>query len=100
MLTNSKSTQLSTGSFGVLLQVELPVTVSVGRAEMPLKELLKLSPGSVVELDRIVGDPVDVIVNNRVFAKGEIVVVDDNYAVRIREVCRDDSDSLVPNSVR
>jgi len=70
----------------VVLDIELPMSVSFGRAYLPLKEVLKLNTGSIVELDRTVSDPVELIINNRVIARGEVVVVDGNYGVRILEI--------------
>ena len=70
----------------LLLDVELPVSVSFGHSEMQLKDVLKLGAGSVIELDKSVNDPVTVIVNHKPIAKGEVVMVDGNYGVRILEV--------------
>lgn len=70
----------------LLLEVELPVSVSFGRAELPLKEVLKLTTGSIVELNRGVNEPVEIIVNNCVVARGEVVVIDGNYGVRIHQI--------------
>ena len=70
----------------LLLDVELPVSVSFGRAQLPLKDVIKLTTGSIVELNRAVSEPVDVIVNNCVIARGEVVVVEGNYGIRIRQV--------------
>ncbi len=70
----------------LLLDVELPVSVSFGHSEMALKDVLKLGAGSVVELDKSVNDPVSIIVNHKPIAKGEVVMVDGNYGVRILEV--------------
>lgn len=70
----------------LLLDVELPVSISFGRTHLPLKEVLKLTSGSIVELNRAVSDPVEVIVNNCVIARGEVVVVEGNYGVRIQEI--------------
>ncbi|MFB3826449.1 MAG: flagellar motor switch protein FliN [Bryobacteraceae bacterium] len=70
----------------VLLDVELPVTVSFGSAQMPLADVLKLTTGSLVELNRAITEPVQVIVNNCVIARGEVVVVEGNYGVRIKEI--------------
>ena len=69
-----------------LLDLNLPVSVLLGRATITIKEALKLMPGSVVELDRQVGDYVEIIVHGTVVAKGEIVSVKGNYGVRIKEV--------------
>jgi flagellar motor switch protein FliN/FliY len=69
-----------------LLDVHLPVAISFGHARMPLKDVLKLTAGTVVELNRQPEDPVDIIVNDCVIARGEVVVVDGNYAVRIQSI--------------
>lgn len=70
----------------LLLDVELPVRVSFGQTEMQLRDVFKLGAGSVIELNKSVNDPVTVIVNNKPIAKGEVVMVDGNYGVRILEV--------------
>jgi flagellar motor switch protein FliN/FliY len=70
----------------VLLDVHLPVSISFGTAQLPLRDVLKLASGSVVELNRLPEEPVEVIVNDHVIARGEVVVVDGNYAVRIQEI--------------
>jgi flagellar motor switch protein FliN/FliY len=76
----------SAAPFDLLLDVDLPVSISFGRALVPLKEILKLNSGSIVELDRAVTEPVEVIVNNCVIARGEVVVVEGNYGVRIQQI--------------
>jgi flagellar motor switch protein FliN/FliY len=73
-------------TFELLLDVELPVSVSFGRAQVPLKDVLKLTTGSIVELNRSVLEPVEVIVNNCVIARGEVVVVEGNFGVRVHQV--------------
>ena len=70
----------------LLLGVSLRVAVELGRTRMEIKEVLQLGPGSVVELDKQAGEPVDILVNDRVIARGEVVVVDDRFGVRITEV--------------
>jgi flagellar motor switch protein FliN/FliY len=70
----------------LLLDVELPVSVSFGKAQMPLQQVLKWTPGSIVELECGVNEPVEVVVNNCVIARGEVVVVDGNYGVRVQEI--------------
>lgn len=70
----------------MLLGVTLRVTVELGRTSMSIDEILKLGPGSVVELDKLAGEPVDVLVNGRLIARGEVVVVDDRFGVRITDV--------------
>jgi len=74
------------GTLNLLLDVEMPVSVSFGRTEVRVQEVLRLITGSIIELDRAISEPVEVIVNNCVVARGEVVVVDGNYGVRIQEV--------------
>jgi flagellar motor switch protein FliN len=78
----------STGAWNIdlLLDVELPISVSFGHSEMTLKDVLMLGAGSVIELDKCVNDPVSIIVNHKPIAKGEVVMVDGNYGVRVLEV--------------
>jgi flagellar motor switch protein FliN/FliY len=70
----------------LLNDVELGVTVELGRARMPVRELLAITPGSVIELDRAAGAPVDVLVNGTLIARGEVVVVDEEFGIRISEI--------------
>lgn len=76
----------NTRNLDLLLDVEMPVSVSFGRAQLPLKDVIKLTTGSIVELDRTVSEPVEIIVNNAVIAQGEVVVVDGNFGVRITQI--------------
>jgi flagellar motor switch protein FliN/FliY len=82
----SRSPVDNSKTFALLLEVELPVAVSFGRAQIPLKDVLKLTTGSIVELNRAVTEPVEIIVNNCIIARGEVVVVEGNFGVRIQEV--------------
>jgi len=77
---------MASKTFDLLLDVEMPVSVSFGRAQVSLKEVLKLTTGSIVELNRSIVEPVEVIVNNCVIACGEVVVVEGNFGVRIQHV--------------
>ena len=70
----------------MLLDVELDLAISFGSTDLPLRDVLKLASGSIVELNRNAADPVDVLVNDRVIARGEVVVVDGNYGIRITEI--------------
>ncbi len=72
----------------LLSALELNVTVELGRTELTVAEVLGLGPGSVIELDRLAGEPVDILVNDRIIARGEVVVVDENFGVRVVEVIR------------
>jgi flagellar motor switch protein FliN len=73
-------------TFELLLDVELPVCVSFGRAALKLQDAIKLITGSLIELDRGLSEPVDLLVNNCVIARGEVVVIEGNYGVRITEI--------------
>jgi len=70
----------------LLMDVFLKVTVELGRTRMQLRQVLELQQGSVVELDRLAGDAVDVYVNERLLARGEVIVVDDKFGVRVTEL--------------
>jgi len=73
-----------------LLNVRLDVRVVLGRSRMPISELLELSKGSVIELDRKVGDPVDIVINDRMVARGDLVKVNgDHIGVALREIVKD-----------
>ncbi|MGD0365914.1 MAG: FliM/FliN family flagellar motor switch protein [Acidobacteriaceae bacterium] len=74
------------GNFDLLLEVELDASVRFGSRELELKDLLELGPGDVVELDRNVADPVDLIVGDRIVARGEVVLVNGNFGLRVTEV--------------
>jgi flagellar motor switch protein FliN/FliY len=73
-------------TFELLLDVELPVSVSFGRATLRISDALNLVSGSLIELDRALTDPVELLVNNSVIARGEVVVVEGNYGVRLTEI--------------
>ncbi len=71
---------------GTLQDVELDVRIELGRAELLIEEVLKLKDGSVVPLDKLAGDPVDILVNGRLVARGEVLVLNDNFCVRVAEI--------------
>lgn len=73
----------------LLGDVDLNVTVELGRTEMLVEDVLKLGEGSVVELDKLAGDPVDVYVNGRLVARGEVLVLNENFCIRISEIVDD-----------
>ncbi|MBA3876298.1 MAG: flagellar motor switch protein FliN [Anaerolinea sp.] len=73
-------------SLDLLLGVNLEVSVEIGRARMMIRDVLRLTPGSIVELDKLAGEKVDVLVNRHHVATGEVVVVDENFGVRITEI--------------
>jgi flagellar motor switch protein FliN/FliY len=73
-------------NLSLLMDIKMGLIVELGRAEMPLKDILKLAKGSVVELDRLSGEPVDLFVNNKLIARGEVVVIDDSFGLRITQL--------------
>ncbi|MEH6942166.1 flagellar motor switch phosphatase FliY [Bacillus sp. JJ722] len=70
----------------MLLDIPLQVTVELGRTKKTVKEILELSSGSILELDKLAGEPVDILVNNRLIATGEVVVIDENFGVRVTDI--------------
>lgn len=78
-------------SFGLLAEVDLEVRVELGRRELPLADVLKLTTGSVVELEKMVGEPLSVYANGRLIAEGEAVVIDEQFGVRITNLASEDS---------
>ncbi|MEM6749887.1 MAG: flagellar motor switch protein FliN [Planctomycetota bacterium] len=79
----------SDAAIGLLGDVDLEVTIELGRTEMFVEDVLRLASGSVVELDKLAGDPVDVKVNGRLVARGEVLVLNDNFCIRISEIVAD-----------
>lgn len=77
---------LTGGPIELLHEVEMGVTVELGRTRMLVRDILDLSPGSVIELDRAAGAPIDVLVNGTLIARGEVVVIDEEFGIRITEV--------------
>ncbi len=78
--------QVNEANIGLILDVPLQVTVELGRTKKSIKEILELSNGSIVELDKLAGEPVEIQVNGHFLAKGEVVVIDENFGVRITEI--------------
>ncbi|WP_096550665.1 flagellar motor switch phosphatase FliY [Ureibacillus thermosphaericus] len=81
-----KMTEAEARNLNMLLDIPLQVTVELGRTKHSVKEILQLASGSIIELDRLAGEPVDILVNNRLIAKGEVVVIDENFGVRITDI--------------
>ena len=73
-------------NINLLMDVTVPVTIDLGGTRMPLREVLALGPGSVVKLDRPLGEPVDIKVNGELVGRGEVVVVDDQFGVQVTEL--------------
>lgn len=73
-------------NINLIMDVPLQVTVELGRTRKLIREILELSPGSVIELDKLAGEPVDILANGKLIAKGEVVVIDENFGVRITDI--------------
>ena len=80
------SNQTMPSNIDMIMDIPLQVTVELGRAKMKIKEILDLGGGSIVELDRLAGEPVDIRVNGKMIAKGEVVVIDESFGVRITDI--------------
>ncbi len=78
-------------SMDLVRDVDLELKIELGRSEMHLDEILKLRRGSVVTLDKLAGDPVDIYVNGRLIARGEVLVLNDNFCVRVAQLLGSDS---------
>ena len=73
-------------NIGLIMDVPLHVTVELGRRRMLVREVLELGKGSLIELDKLAGEPVDVLVNGKLIAKGEVVVIDENFGVKVTTI--------------
>ncbi|NPC92584.1 flagellar motor switch phosphatase FliY [Bacillus sp. WMMC1349] len=83
---NQPQAQSHHHNLGMLMDIPLSVTVELGRTNRSVKEVLELSTGSIIELDKLAGEPVEILVNQRVVAKGEVVVIDENFGVRVTDI--------------
>ncbi|MBQ7926038.1 MAG: flagellar motor switch phosphatase FliY [Lachnospiraceae bacterium] len=75
-------------NIGLIMDVPLEVTVELGRTSKSISEILNFAPGTIIELDRIAGEPIDVLVNGKFVAKGEVVVIEENYGIRVTEILK------------
>ena len=73
----------------LIMDVPLEVTVELGRTSKSIKEILDFSPGTIIELDKLAGEPIDVLVNGKFVAKGEVVVIEENFGIRVTEIIKD-----------
>ncbi len=87
-----------TNGLELLRDVEMEVTAELGRTRMSVRELLSLSPGAVVELDRAAGSPCDLLVNGTLIARGEVVVVDEDFGIRVTEILTPGTDATTPGA--
>ena len=80
------STHSEPNNLNMLLDIPLQVTVELGRTKRMVKEILEISQGSIIELDKLAGEPVDILINNKLIAVGEVVVIDENFGVRVTDI--------------
>lgn len=83
---SSHHTPKEPGNIGLILDVPLQVTVELGSTRMKIKDILELGVGSIVELEKLAGDPVDIFVNGKLIAKGEVVVIDENFGIKVTDI--------------
>ena len=83
---HSEQTSSSADNLRVLENIDVKLTVEVGSAELEIRELLRLNEGSVIELDRLAGDPLDILINGTMIAKGEVVMVGERFGIRFVEI--------------
>jgi len=79
---------VSAESIGLIKDVPLEVTVELGRTSKSISDILEFAPGTIIELDKIAGEPIDVLVNGKFVAKGEVVVIEESFGVRIMEIIK------------
>lgn len=79
-------TQVDENNLNLLMDIPLKVTVELGRTQKQIKDILEMSQGSIIELDKLAGEPVDILVNHKLIAKGEVVVIDENFGVRVTDI--------------
>jgi flagellar motor switch protein FliN/FliY len=80
------ATPQETGNIGLIYDVSMEMTVELGRTKKLIKEILSMGEGTIIELDKLAGEPVDILVNHKLIAKGEVVVIDENFGVRVTEI--------------
>ncbi|WP_106766060.1 flagellar motor switch phosphatase FliY [Paenibacillus faecalis] len=85
-LQSAPYAQVDENNLNLLMDIPLKVTVELGRTQKQIKDILELSQGSIIELDKLAGEPVDILVNHKLVAKGEVVVIDENFGVRVTDI--------------
>ena len=81
-----RATHQEMGNIGLIMDVKMEMTVELGRTHKSIKEILSMGEGTIIELDKLAGEPVDILVNHKLIAKGEVVVIDENFGVRVTEI--------------
>ena len=82
------SAMTSQENIGLIMDVPLEVTVELGRTKKSIAEILDFAPGTIIELDKIAGEPIDVLVNGKFVAKGEVVVIEESFGIRVTEIIK------------
>jgi flagellar motor switch protein FliN len=80
------TTSAGVGNLDLLYDIPLEITVELGRTEMQIRKILELGPGAVIQLDKLAGEPVDILANHKLIAKGEVVVIEENFGIRITDI--------------
>ena len=75
-------------NIGLIMDVPLEVTVELGRTTKTISDILDFAPGTIIELDKIAGEPIDVLVNGKFVAKGEVVVIEESFGIRVTEIIK------------
>jgi flagellar motor switch protein FliN/FliY len=83
---NPQSVGSEQGNIGLLMDVYMEMTVELGRTRKLIKDILGMGEGTIIELDKLAGEPVDILVNHKLIARGEVVVIDENFGVRVTEI--------------
>jgi flagellar motor switch protein FliN/FliY len=83
---NMQQASPESGNIGLIMDVYMEMTVELGRTRKLIKEILGMGEGTIIELDKLAGEPVDILVNHKLIAKGEVVVIDENFGVRVTEI--------------
>ena len=78
-------------NINIIMDVDLEVTVELGKTRKSIKEILEFSTGTIIELNKLAGEPIDILVNGKLIANGEVVVIDENFGIRITEIINKDN---------
>jgi flagellar motor switch protein FliN/FliY len=81
-----RASSQESGNIGLIMDVFMEMTVELGRTRKLIKDILGMGEGTIIELDKLAGEPVDILVNHKLIAKGEVVVIDENFGVRVTEI--------------
>jgi flagellar motor switch protein FliN len=84
--SDGRSSGTGVGNLDLLYDIPLEITVELGRTKLPIRKILELGPGAVIQLDKLAGEPVDILANQKLIAKGEVVVIEENFGVRITDI--------------